>query len=154
MKSTSKRKYCVLVNLICWVSFSSCLVHFDRLFKDKTFNCIFSHSTLFLGHKHLFFLLTGCFLLRQQPAFSFPSYKNSLALTSNQVLHLLCSYAWFCVQLSGRSLVLTPAAGTLPIGATLSLWQAPTQSLLTCLLLLALSILLLNFFLAERSKIC
>lgn len=153
MKSTSKRKYCVLVNLICWVSFSSCLGHFDRLFKDKTFNCIFSHS-LFLGHKHLFFLLTGCFLLRQQPVFSFPSYKNSLALTSNQVLHLLCSYAWFCVQLSGRSLVLTPAAGTLPIGATLSLWQAPTQSLLTCLLLLALSILLLNFFLAERSKIC
>lgn len=153
MKSTSKRKYCVLVNLICWVSFSSCLGHFDHLFKDKTFNCIFSHS-LFLGHKHLFFLLTGCFLLRQQPAFSFPSYKNSLALTSNQVLHLLCSYAWFCVQLSGRSLVLTPAAGTLPIGATLSLWQAPTQSLLTCLLLLALSILLLNFFLAERSKIC
>lgn len=154
MKSTSKRKYCVLVNLICWVSFSSCLGHFDCLFKDKTFNCIFSHSTLFLGHKHLFFLLTGCFLLRQQPAFSFPSYKNSLALTSNQVLHLLCSYAWFCVQLSGRLLVLTPAAGTLPIGATLSLWQAPTQSLLTCLLLLALSILLLNFFLAERSKIC
>lgn len=154
MKSTSKRKYCVLVNLICWVSFSSCLGHFDRLFKDKTFNCIFSHSTLFLGHKHLFFLLTGCFLLRQQPALSFPSYKNSLALTSNQVLHLLCSYAWFCVQLSGRSLVLTPAAGTLPIGATLSLWQAPTQSLLTCLLLLALSILLLNFFLAKRSKIC
>lgn len=154
MKSTSKRKYCVLVNLICWVSFSSCLGQFDRLFKDKTFNCIFFHSTLFLGHKHLFFLLTGCFLLRQQPAFSFPSYKNSLALTSNHVLHLLCSYAWFCVQLSGRSLVLTPAAGTLPTGATLSLWQAPTQSLLTCLLLLALSILLLNFFLAERSKIC